>query len=83
MKVTLIFKSKNDGRDYFIEFESIEEYLKHSKTFENVAAYVTLTDDYIQIRLTESIYHTGEYTNIPSKLTSFLKPIRRKKEAKC
>ena len=67
MKVYIEFYSKNDNQGYYLTFESIEDYLKHSKTFANVPALVSIRDGEIAIRLTEPIYHTGDYTNIPPR----------------
>lgn len=65
MRVYLEFTSKNDGRGKCIEFDSIDYYLQFSKTFVNVPAKVSIKNEQITIKLTEPIYHTGDFTNIP------------------
>ena len=65
MKVYIEFYSKNDGRGYYYTFESIEDYLKYSKTFRGVPATVSITKERISIRLNEPIFHTGDFENFP------------------
>lgn len=69
MKIYLEFTSKNDGRGYYLTFESIEEYLKFSKPFINASAKVSIRPNSIRIMLTEPIYHTGDFNNYNSTKT--------------
>ena len=62
-KIHLEFTSRNDGQAYMINFDNIEEYLKHSKTFIGFPASVSLYKNYVSIRLKEPIYHIGDFEN--------------------
>ena len=66
MLIHIEFTSKNDGKGYMLEFESIEEYLKYSKTFTGVAASVSLYENYVSIKLKDPIYHKGDFKNTGS-----------------
>lgn len=65
MQIYIEFQSKNDGRNYYHTFGSIEEWLKYAKTFRSVPATVSITKERISIRLNEPIYHTGDFENFP------------------
>ena len=77
MKAYLEFTSKNDGREKYIEFESIDYYLQFSKPFVNVPAKVSIKKDRITIRLTEPIFHTGDFTNFPEWKYPKYTPVKR------
>jgi hypothetical protein len=65
MQIYIEFQSKNDGRNYYHTFGSIEEWLKYAKTFRSVPATVSITKERVSIRLNEPIYHTGDFENFP------------------